>query len=267
MKLNETLLMAWVDGELSSQDAEAVARLVAESPEAQTTANALAASRLPYADAFAAETLPPLPASLSTSIGVLVQASRDRAAPMPPLTGRQPARWQTARLAAAFFAGAVCALGGVRYWQSAAEPDAPWVNAVAQYQEMYVRDTLVDVRDDATLSTRTLADIKTHDHLAINVPDLKDMHFEFKRVQRLRYNDKPVIQMVYLPVIGDPIALCAAPDNRPDKDVQEKMDENQTVLTWRSNNVSYVLVGRAPPTVLQALSERIRNSKVPPLYS
>ncbi|GGP22255.1 anti-sigma factor [Silvimonas iriomotensis] len=267
MKLNEALLMAWVDGELSAADADEVARLVAESPDAMATAQALAASRLPYAEAFASEAQPEVPASLRTSIHVLAQASRERAAPMPPLTGRQPARWQTARLASAFFAGALCALGGVHYWESAADSDGPWVNAVAQYQEMYVRDTLVNVQDDATLSARTLEDARTRDHLAVRIPDLNDLHFEFKRVQRLRYNDKPVIQMVYLPTSGDPVALCAAPDNRPDKNVQEKTDENQTMLTWRSNNVSYVLVGRAPPAVLRALSEQIRSSKRPPLYS
>ncbi|GGP26108.1 hypothetical protein [Silvimonas amylolytica] len=267
MKLNETLLLAWVDGELSAADADEVARLVAESPEALATAQALAASRLPYAEAFASEVQPDIPASLRTSIHVLAQASRERAAPMPLLTGRQPARWQTARLAGAFFAGALCALGGVRYWESAADGDGPWVNAVAQYQEMYVRDTLVDVRDDATLSARTLEDIKTRDHMAVRIPDLNAMHFEFKRVQRLRYNDKPVVQMVYLPTAGDPVALCAAPDNRPDKTLQERTDENQTIMTWRSNNVSYVLVGRAPPAVLRTLSEQIRSNKLPPLYS
>lgn len=267
MILNETLLMAWVDGELSSHEAAEVADLVARSPEAQAQAAAMAVSQLPYREAFEHQHQPEIPARLAASIAVLTEASRDRATPMPPLGGRQPSRWQGVWIAMAFVAGVGCTLGGMRFWESTEEAESPWITAVTQYQEMYVRDTLVQVHDNAALSARTLADIQTQDRMPIVIPDLQSANLEFKRVQRLRYGDKPVVQMVYMPASGDPIALCAAPDIRPDKAMQQRMDENLSVVTWRSGNISYMLVGRSTPATLRDISERIRSGKVPALYS
>lgn len=268
MKLNETLLMAWVDGTLPERDAAEVERLVAQSAEAQELVEALAASRLPYAEAFAREALPELPATLVANIRLLTAPAVSDTAPVAPptpvrssRTSRRPAAW----LAVAFVAGVLCTLGGSRFWPLDKAP--VWVTAVAQYQEMYVRATLENIRDNPTESAHTLKQVRDLDHVAINIPDLRQASYEFKRVQRLRYDGKPIVQLVYLPPHGEPIALCATPDARDDAPLKQRMHEDLGVVSWRANKVSYVLVGRADPQALQALGQQLQQGKLPTLYS
>ena len=269
MKLNDTLLLAWVDGELSERDSTEVERLVAESPEAQATVEALAASRLPYQDAFARQALPEVPASLTAHIALLTSAAeRYPATPAHITLGARTSGWMRRRpgtwAGVAFVTGMVCAATGMQFWPA---PKAPWISAVAQYQEMYVRATLEDIKDNPADSNKTLLGIKTQDQIAVAIPDLSGASYEFKRVQRLQYDGKPIVQMVYLPHSGEPIALCATPDMRGDAPITQRAREEVNMITWRSGHVGYVLLGRTSPEALKQLGKQLQEGKLPALYS
>jgi hypothetical protein len=97
-----------------------------------------------------------------------------------------------------------CAIG-LKLLPSAALPQAaavqvsPWIKAVADYQQLYTRATLANVSEDPALSTRVISDLRIHDGIAVLVPGLRSAELTFKRVQRLSFHDRPVVQMVYLP--------------------------------------------------------------------
>ncbi|MBN3751549.1 hypothetical protein G3N95_01235 [Paraburkholderia sp. Tr-20389] len=81
-------LMAYVDGTLPAHQHRAVRRAASASPEIARRVAALEASRLPYAAAFAQQTVPPVPASLRATIDELLRTARLNASPTrkhPPL--------------------------------------------------------------------------------------------------------------------------------------------------------------------------------------
>ena len=80
MKSTDTLLMAYVDGELPPHEREEVERELRTSPAVAECVALLRASRLPYRDAFAGQTLPPLPPSLSAKIEEMARAAKAKAA-------------------------------------------------------------------------------------------------------------------------------------------------------------------------------------------
>jgi len=78
MKSDDILLMAYVDGELPLHEREEVERELRTSPEVAERVGPLQASRLPYRDAFAGQTLPPVPASLTAKIEEMARAAKAR---------------------------------------------------------------------------------------------------------------------------------------------------------------------------------------------
>ncbi|WP_353192196.1 anti-sigma factor [Pandoraea pnomenusa] len=154
---------------------------------------------------------------------------------------------------------------------SAAPPKSPqgvtWVRAAADYQQLYVRETIASVRVDAGDIERTVSDIRQHDQLDIRVPDLSAKGLTFKRVQRLRWQDRALVQMVYLPETGDPIALCVVRDGRPDQGVAEQQIDNMGVVTWRKGQIGYALIGASGGSVdLKAVAKGLAEGPAAPLF-
>jgi len=91
--------------------------------------------------------------------------------------------------------------------------------------------------------------------------------FTFKAVDRLRYDGKPLVQIVYLPEHGAPVALCVMRENRPDEAAAERTVEHMDVVTWRSAGLRYALIGRPGDADLALLARRIADADGEPLFS
>jgi anti-sigma factor RsiW len=324
MNPDDIELMGYVDRTLPAHARQAVERALNGSADAVRRVARLRASRLPYAQAFAQQALPPVPKSLSARIGDMARAakkpaqdfvwneptSRQRAAaPMgrdtstndavvPPVgaavsaTTRSRPRVAPAWLAVAFVAGAfacgfVLRLGNGAERASTAVASAasaasvasvaasvasvakgvsPWVAAAASYQQLYSRDTLANVEADPALVAKTTAQIHDHDGLVVPIPDLSAYGLTFKRVQRLRFNDKPLIQMVYLPERGAPVALCVMKEPKPDVGTATQQVASMTVVTWRQSELGYALIGPRDSVDLNALSNTVYSHRAAPLF-
>ncbi|WP_369063478.1 anti-sigma factor family protein [Burkholderia gladioli] len=247
MKPDDSTLIAYADGELDAAGAASVEQALAESSELRESVARLRASRLPYQDAFAAQKLPPLPDALRLRIEAMASAAQAQSAaaaaqaqpreqgqeqePVPasakvvPLPARRnrPMLW----LAAAFVAGAFCAGlvqqfaaggfgGGSGPSLAAGGAKKPWISVAADYQQLYTRDTVANLTPDPAVSAKIVGEIRSDDGIRLRVPDLSMAGMRFKAVDRLRYDGKPLVQIVYLPEHGVPVALCVMKDARPD---------------------------------------------------
>ena len=263
MSIDETDLLAYADGDLSPARMAEVDAVVARAPELAARLAVMRASVLPYRAAYEAQPLPPLPISLSTRVADLIEAE----------SRRQRARRSSGpRFVAAFAAGVVCcALSWtlLSTWQPlalTARGVAPWIQAVADYQQLYSRETLADVTEDPQLSERIIGELRVVDGMTVRVPDLRSAGLTFKRVQRLSFHRQPVVQMVYLPEHGDPIAVCITRDVRADEDPHVQQIDELSTVSWRRGNLGYVLLGKAPAQSMLELARRLANGDTGSLY-
>jgi anti-sigma factor RsiW len=281
---DDAQLLAYVDGGLSLEDRSAVEARLRESAEAREKVALLRASRLDFKDAFAQQNLPPVPDSLKLKVDEMLRAHRARESNDPGLPRGEKAhskrlhsrmRGMPVWLAAACVAGAfACGLlvqlgpltsGGA---QMAANAEvSPWVAAAVGYQKLYTRDTVSYVQEDPASAAKIVRDIRSEDRLALRVPDLTSAGLTFKSVQRLRFNNKPLVQIVYLPQNGPPIALCVMKDSKPDQPVAAKTVDAMNVATWRQAELSYALIGKSGDVDLAALGKRISNLEMAALFS
>ena len=263
MSIDETDLLAYADGDLSPARMAEVDAVVARAPELAARLAVMRASVLPYRAAYEAQPLPPLPTSLSTRVADLIEAE----------SRRQRARRSSGpRFVAAFAAGVVCcALSWtlLSTWQPlalTARGVAPWIQAVADYQQLYSRETLADVTEDPQLSERIIGELRVVDGMTVRVPDLRSAGLTFKRVQRLSFHRQPVVQMVYLPEHGDPIAVCITRDVRADEDPHVQQIDELSTVSWRRGKVGYLLLGKAPAQSMLELARRLANGDTGSLY-
>jgi anti-sigma factor RsiW len=263
MLIDDRDLLAYADGQLAPERRAEIEAAIANSADVAGRVNAMRASALPYAAAFEAQILPPVPGELSDRIAALASANARR---------RQPGRSAWPKVATAFAAGVLCcaiALKLLSFGVSGLSVTAqvePWIQAVADYQQLYSRATVTHVTEDPQLSARVINDLWTADGMRVVVPDLRASGLSFKRVQRLSFREQPVVQMVYLPEQGEPVALCVTRDARPDEKPRAQQIGELSTVAWRHGELGYVLLGKAPAQVLMDLGSRIANGQTNSLY-
>jgi len=256
MTIDDSVLLAYVDGDLSAERRLAVEAAAAHSAELADRLAAMRASALPFGAAFDRQALPDVPPQLTQRIAELASVSgRSRAGV------RRAELWL--RFAAAFFAGAVCA-GAVLKFSPGDAPMlarsgqvSPWIQAVADYQALYSRETLANVTEDPMQTQKVVAELQRHDDLAVQVPDLRDAGLTFKRVQRLSFHDAPVVQLVYLAEQGGPVALCITKDTGRDEAPQARQIGEMQTVAWRHQRLGYVLLAKGSQPELTQLAKQL----------
>ncbi|MCP3718327.1 anti-sigma factor [Paraburkholderia sp. CNPSo 3281] len=295
MTMDDILLMAYVDGELMPREREDVEKTIGVSPEIAERVAVFAASTLRYQHAFAQQKLPPVPERLTLKIAQLSRAYAD----VPEASGSarrstaEPARFSRLFsrlrlrfrfplnlslpvLAMTFAAGALsCALvlrfatdwarndrgANASALHAAAASVSPWVAAAVNYQQLYTRDTVAFDALTPEVASQVIAQIHSNDGVPIRVPDLRPAGLTFTRIQRLRFHNRPLVQIVYLPQTGLPVALCVMKDEKPDASMTHEHVESMNVLTWRRAKLSYALIASLDDDQLLAIGKQIAKGQ------
>jgi hypothetical protein len=142
-----------------------------------------------------------------------------------------------------------------------------WVRAIEQYQSLYVRETVLgSAQSPAQAQAVLLAFTTTATLPTLKVPDLSIQGLSFQRAQRLSFNDIPLLQIVYLPKEGRPLALCAMPAKRlklenKDSDTHVKTNSayGMSSAHWQKNDLALVVVADWPIERLQATTDLIQQ--------
>ncbi|QGZ59525.1 anti-sigma factor family protein [Paraburkholderia acidiphila] len=293
MTMDDILLMAYVDGELTPREREDVEKTISVSPEIAERLARFAASALRYQHAFAHQKLPPVPERLTLEIeqmsraysGPPESADTARGSATGPgwfarLRSHLPLRFalnlSLPGLAMTFAAGALsCALvlryatqglrgdrgAGASALHTAAASVSPWVAAAVNYQQLYTRDTVAFDALTPEVASQIVAQIHRDDGVPIRVPDLRPAGLTFTRIQRLRFHNRPLVQIVYLPKTGLPVALCVMKDEKPDAGMTHEHVENMNVLMWRRAKLSYALIASLDDDQLLAIGKQIAKGQ------
>ena len=173
-------------------------------------------------------------------------------------------------IAASFAVGSIIpAPWRLRGDQVAASLQPPWVDAIAQYQSLYVRNTVLMHTEDAALSKQVLANIFTSSGIRIAVPNLSAAGLSFKRAQELGFGESPLLQMVYLGSQGKPAALCvlATKDFATNSTLTSQKLHGLSVAHWQKGKIAYVFAVDAPLTEVSETAQRIARDQFPVLIT
>jgi hypothetical protein len=275
MKIDEITLRAFADGELSPMERNRIEAVLSNNPELKQQADSLHASRLPYRAAFDAQRLPPMPEALQRQLANLSAA----AGVASPSIGRPAARrnWLAmlgmgAAIAASFTAGVminpVWFSGKSVHEQTSVQTNLPWVQAIASYQALYVRDTVGRKVDSSEHAKNILSNFELKEKAKLSVPNLVSVGLEFKRIQLLGFGDRQLVQMAYLPAQGKPGALCVLRSNDlKEAAVTARRMENLSIITWQKDKLAYVLALDMPLEQALIIGQKIEAETFPVLHA
>jgi anti-sigma factor RsiW len=239
----DTRLMAYVDGELSLEEAQEVEALIAADPEAQRlveqfrqTAGLL---RTACAENFYANPAMRLPSSRRT----FAQGLR-----------------RYASVAAVALVAIIFGIGGgvlVANWPISQRDHL--IDEIAEHHSVQSKETkhLVEVPSAEADDLKTWFGRRLERPL--EVPDLSASGLQFAGGRMLVVAWKPVAEFMYTRASGPPVALCIAHTGAEPAGVRVDHRGDLHLASWQEGGYTYVIVGDLSPAEAEALAERARS--------
>ena len=252
---------------MSDDDAELVALIDNELDESRRTAllaRLAADERLRQRYEEFRQTGAPLAASLDE---LLTQApvARLRAALPADEPLRQPSkrfagialRELAAGIAIGLLAAGAAAWVAVSFWLPSEQED--WRSEVAEYTNLYTRETFSPLNPDAGLQSAELSAIgaKVGAHLTpenVALPGLR-----FTTAFMLSYNGAPLGVVAYVDPSGEPVLLCIIANDAPDAPMRSERRDNLSLAWWSRGGRSRLVIGRIPEERAVALAQTLEK--------
>jgi anti-sigma factor RsiW len=265
-------LVLYADNALSEDRKQRLLEAAEHDPELAATLAALDASQLPYKTAFERQPLPPLPDQLRQDISNLTQVTRSDRTVAEVRNEKKRRSWYVPAAQAACLLLSVGVGFGLGVSQDKTDDSEisvatntaeyidqnnshrEWVNRVADYQTLYVANTVNEITPDLPATRAKLERIAKATGIRPSLPDLSASGYEFVRAQELGYNGQPLVQLVYTKEGHTPLALCFMP-SFGEKEQHVRLGERHGLGTasWIADNQYYVIVADEPADTLKEI--------------
>lgn len=98
---------------------------------------------------------------------------------------------------------------------------------------------------------------------AVRLPNLQAQGFKFMRAQLLRFDGKPLAQMLYLGGDKAPLALYAMRGGGKTRPIF-KREAGIGAVSWKTDGIAYLLAGEEDEATLLRLAEKIKHEPARP---
>lgn len=242
-------LSAYLDGELSAEEAAAVEARLEVDPDAQLAFDAMMEADALARDVFDDELSEPVPIALAQQV---------KQATMPPATRPTRPLWMT--LAAGLVLVGLGGFAGYTFKGGTAPVQtANWLADIADYHSIYASQGRHLVEVTAFESEHIEDWLGRTVGAPFSIPDLREFNLTFEGARLLVANAKPVAQLMYRQSDGTIIALCllaneAATETEPTFAMQTL--NGFDMVSWRANGAAYVVIGPENEPDLDAIASR-----------
>lgn len=236
-QLDDAVLAAYVDGELTPDQLAEVEKALIHDPQARRKVTRMREVKALLRSTCAEENYQDVPDRLLRSL----RPKRQSGTRMPV--------WVRQAVAAVFLLSAYAGVDHLIHsrWHyhpvSAEDPQNAMLDEIAEYHAIYARETehLAEVP----------AERKDHieewlgDRLGRKflVPDLSDFGLVFAGARLLAIARQPVAQLLYTPEHGAPIAVCVTFGDDADTPLDVSRREGMNLGLWKEGGYVYVVVG------------------------
>lgn len=251
-RLDDSTLVAYVDGELDATQMHGVAQALERDPVAQEKVRLLRLSASLVSAVFRDPTYQAVPPTLTASI----MAPRDA-------WKTHLRRWRVALPVAASITAAALLYGGysigLLQGQQTTDFSERLMDEVADYHVVYAREDEHQVEVPAKRQAEIEAWLGERLHRSITVPDLSKDGLSFEGARLLVVDGEPVAQLIYLPPNEPhhPLGLCISFGAPGEEALTSESRNGVNLALWRRKGYTYVLVGWANRTFLTKLAHQI----------
>jgi len=249
--ITDEMLTAFLDGEADPETSKIIDELMTRDPALAARLDALKIPMPSIRKAFdqAMEAAP------TERLDELLEGrSSDR-------TEQDKRPWLKRTIPVALVASILALVIGLATGRMILPPDSSedWRVAVAEYQALYDRDTLVSINPDPIDAENAIQSVAAKVGAPIRPETLASLNrLTFKRAQILRWGSAPLAQFAFLSDGGEPFALCVTPASDGDQPIANKKLKGLATSSWAQGGVAYMVIGGGDPAFAAALAEQIR---------
>ncbi len=141
---------------------------------------------------------------------------------------------------------------------TAPKPPTGWIQAVAEYQTLYTKETL-DLYGAENWKVE-VAGIAIELGLPITLADLKIEGLAYKQGQILSFNGKPLAQFMFQAANGTPIAICMVKSDKPDSDMRIATPNGLNAAVWHKNGYGFIVIGDMEEADIRELASQVSTN-------
>ncbi|MBY2942137.1 MULTISPECIES: anti-sigma factor family protein [Rhizobium] len=251
-------LTAFIDGELTVEEAARVEAMVNEDEATAERLEFLARANLPFEQAFAPLLAEAPRQKLEAMLAAIPAQQSARPASTPAFATR---RRFLGALAASLVAGIAVdrAVIGIGRGLSAKDENSEWRAVVADYISLYTAETLAGPVPGREDQAAQLAGLDEKLGLSLSPEAVSLPGIDFKRAQLLQYDGKALAQIAYLDPETGPMALCIVKSDKGPKPPDLESRKGMNVVYWSNATHAFMLIGRIPVDRVQELAENARS--------
>jgi len=261
---DETLL-AYLHGQLSGTEADAMRDAIAADDELRERADELQRGGEEIAQAFAVM-LEDAPEERLAAM--LAEIDQPEVTPAAPLTAANDSSWSGGmRLLAAAIALLIAFGGGVTSSflftpepapppkKMMASPAVQLRDAVSHYMALYSKTTLEMMPSNAKMMARGLKAASKALDLPLSNKKVALKSAKLKGARILTFEDKPLIQIGYLHNGETPLAICITRAKEPAHDIKTETRWRQNMAYWSDDEYVYVVLGQLPQGTINDIAK------------
>lgn len=281
-RMDDVMLMAYVDGEVDADTAREIEAMLAGDPALALRVQHLRDSAMMARGAFAEVLHEPVPDRLVAALGGPARSSEPRASDYPagaeaatnvvPLT-RRGASWAPRRAALGWAAAASVAALVIGYGVGEMQPQSVelaglqnassqrWLDNVAAYYHVYENSLQ---NKDKLLVDFTASDVPELEkwfgsklNRKLEVPNLTSKGLNTQGGRLVIINDKPAAQFLYSSDKGELVELVIAFTDQAYQPEQITRKGNVNIVHWRDNGYAYAFAGTMDASRLQAIADSV----------
>ncbi len=270
-EISDAQLVAYIDGELSADEYEGMAKALSHNSEARERLERLKLGGRPFGEAFdlllGAAPGDKLQAMFADLIAKQAGPSRevDSGENVVPFRKRSaPAGaplWQLAAAAAVLalvFTGGLFAGGFFDASQQTAQQKPGWREAAARYVALFSKETLAGMPADRETRQLNLQRVATALGLDLSDEKITNTALSFQGTQLLQLEGKPLAQISYLYGDNAPVALCIIKTANPAQAPAEEKRHGLNVVHWVAGGYGFMVIGKVPESTLRQISDTFR---------
>lgn len=252
--IDDTMLSAYLDGELSPSDELAFERALAKDPELAKQIAALQVADDMGRQILAAELEEDVPEHLVDTIMSFEAAP----AANEPKAPSGIFKWSIAASVAALFIG----FAGGFYVQQATAPQSVvasrgWLDDIADYHRIYSKQVRHLVEVGAEEKDHIEGWLTKTVGAPVQVPDLSNFGLTFQGARLLVAAGKPVAQLVYTNSDGAVVALCVIQNPSPRDSIGVEQRGEFEMVLWGGENSNLVIVGDVGESDLETIARSL----------
>lgn len=143
-------------------------------------------------------------------------------------------------------------------WSLFTKPEPGWREVVANYQSLYVTETLSGVAEAQSVSEAKLTELS--EVLGIDLTNLPEVDgLAYRRAQQLGYKGAPLAQLTFLTTNGGPVALCILRTGGADSGgIDADTLEGMAAYSWVDNGFGVLLIGPLGDSTLSEAAHTFR---------